>query len=136
MESTGTTRRILMFLCGCLFASFAYADPIDSVVKCDINYGRVSSKLSGVVVRIDGNRVYVLTNAHGFRDGPNPGSITVYPERFAPINCDQINYIGNADDKGDDLALISGKSANPPPAIELSERSPAPGESVALVGYP
>ncbi|TWU67288.1 hypothetical protein V7x_28620 [Crateriforma conspicua] len=126
-----------------LFASFASvaaaAGVVDAVVKVHVGYGNEGSYLSGVVTDVvpagDRFRVYVMTNAHGFREG-QPQTLEVFPPSHPPITCDRIEYMGDPDQKADDLAVISGVTARPPPSAPLADASPQPGMRVDLTGYP
>ncbi|WP_339739195.1 serine protease [uncultured Maricaulis sp.] len=121
-------------------------DRIDSTVKVHVmKAGKASSFLSGIVVNVDKSespaRVYVVTNAHGFRgfdrSGRSSDAVVVYPNRSPPIYIDRVDYCGNPDGPTEnDLAVISGPSIDPPPVAELDEASPPKDTPVQLVGYP
>ena len=112
-----------------------WASATDSVVRLSLNQADGSSHLSGVVLHTEGNRVWIFTNAHGFRDG-RPESIMAYPPSHPPIVIDQVDYVGNPDDAGDDLAVVSGTTDQPPPVAQLADASPSVGDQVYLAGYP
>ncbi len=127
-----------LVLCFAVAAKAGASPPnfTDSVARVQCAEPSGSGFGSGVAVAVDGNRVYVLTNAHNFRDFVRErDSCTCYFPSHAPVSIDQLHYVGNPD-AGDDVAVISGLAANPPPAVPLLDSDLTPGAAVNLIGYP
>lgn len=138
-------RYLIAFVAGCAFAGssvFAFAQSaepspqLDAVVKIHAAYGGGADMGSGVVIAVDGDRVFVMTNQHVVQDAINAsGRIMAYPPRHPPITLDQVVAIGDKDN-GEDLALLSGTATNPPEPMQVAEREPQPGEPIYFAGYP
>lgn len=134
MQPTRIAAAVLLLFCSAVSAAPAatISDAAVQVIVEDVS-GAGASVLSGAVIAADGATAAVVTNAHGFRDPYR--SVAIRWPGGPPVAASVV-YLGNPDNKRDDLAVLVASIDHPVPTASIAPDPAAPGDQLFAVGFP